>query len=246
MIKGGILFKKNYEGIYLRCLDKPEANKVLTKLHDKFGTTHGSHLATTHAILRARYYWPTIFKDTVEHIKCCHTCQIATNRERYVVQPLQLVMEMHPFAQWGMDFIGPINPPSSLGHMYVLTITDYYTRWTKVVNSKTCTTKDVIKFLERNIVTRYGVPYALVCDNGPDFVSLKLSSWAFDYGIILKFSSNYYPLGNGLAESTNKNLLNIIKKLIEKNPREWNTLLKYALCMDQTRMKIAMGNPLTS
>jgi len=30
--------------------------------------------------------------------------------------------------------------------------------------------------------------------------------------------------------------------LIEKNPREWNTLLKYALWVDRNRMKVALGN----
>jgi len=30
--------------------------------------------------------------------------------------------------------------------------------------------------------------------------------------------------------------------LIEKNPREWNSFLKYALWVDRTRMKIALGN----
>jgi hypothetical protein len=42
-------------------------------------------------------------------------------------------------------------------------------------------------------------------------------------------SSNYYPQGNGLAESTNKTLIQILKKTIIENLRNWNTKLIDAL-----------------
>lgn len=35
------------------------------------------------------------------------------------------------------------------------------------------------------------------------------------YRISLGHSTAYYPQGNGLAESSNKSLINIIKKLLE-------------------------------
>jgi hypothetical protein len=37
--------------------------------------------------------------------------------------PLQPVLPDFPFSKWGLDFIGPINPPSSVGH--VLYINNY-------------------------------------------------------------------------------------------------------------------------
>jgi hypothetical protein len=33
---------------------------------------------------------------------------------------------------------------------------------------------------------------------------------------------NYYPQGNGLSESTNNTLIQILKKIIDKNQRNWN------------------------
>jgi hypothetical protein len=42
-------------------------------------------------------------------------------------------------------------------------------------------------------------------------------------------SSNYYPQGNGLAESTNKTLIQIIKKTIEANHKNWHNKLIDAL-----------------
>ena len=51
----------------------------------------------------------------------------------------------------------------------------------------------------------------------------------------------YYPQGNGLAESSNKILVRIIKKLLEDNKKAWHTKLKYALWADRISTKRAIG-----
>jgi hypothetical protein len=47
-------------------------------------------------------------------------------------------------------------------------------------------------------------------------------------------SSNYYPQGNGLAESTNKIHIQILKKTIDKNQRNWQ--LKFTSALWERRM----------
>ena len=52
--------------------------------------------------------------------------------------------ELHPIpikSPWyhlGMDFVGPISPPSLTGNRYILTISDYFTRfgWAKALPTK--------------------------------------------------------------------------------------------------------------
>jgi hypothetical protein len=55
------------------------------------------------------------------------------------------------------------------------------------------------------------VPTTLVFDNVTYFSSLKLIEFSLDRGIILQYATNYYPQGNGEVESTNKNLICILK-----------------------------------
>ena len=43
----------------------------------------------------------------------------------------------------------------------------------------------------------------------------------------------YYPQGNGLAKSTNKNIVNSIKKMLFQNKRTWDIKLKYAFWADR-------------
>ena len=52
--------------------------------------------------------------------------------------------------------------------------------------------KVVTNFLEEHIVTRFGMPFALVCDNWSIFASAFLTQWEFENKVIIKFSSNYY------------------------------------------------------
>ena len=65
----------------------------------------------------------------------------------------------------------------------------------------------VIDFLQENIMTRFGVPISVVFDNVSYFSSIKLTEFANEKGMKLYYSTNYYPQGNGLVESTNKNLI---------------------------------------
>ena len=51
-----VLFKRNYDSVLLRCLEKTEAEKVLQELHDGLVGGHYAGDATTHKILRAGYY----------------------------------------------------------------------------------------------------------------------------------------------------------------------------------------------
>ena len=45
------------------------------------------------------------------------------------------------------------------------------------------------------------------------------------YAMIHKKSTSYYPHANGLAESTNKTLQNILKKIVNDNHTDWDTKL---------------------
>lgn len=63
-------------------------------------------------------------------------------------------------------------------------------------------------------------------------MSSALQSWWLfvpSTAFALAHSANYFPQGYGLAESSNKNLIRIIKKVVGENKRSWNGCLKFAL-----------------
>jgi hypothetical protein len=54
-------------------------------------------------------------------------------------------------------------------------------------------------------------------------------------------SSNYYPQGNGLVESTNKSLIQILKKIVVANQRDWHKNLVNALWASKITPKSSTG-----
>ena len=86
-----------------------------------------------------------------------------------------------------------------------------------------------MEFFQDHIMTRFGVPIPMVFYNASYFSSIKLTKFKNEKGIKLHYSANYYPEGNGLEESTNKNLIRILKKMVIENQRSWSLAFPNAL-----------------
>eukprot|EP00253_Pinus_taeda_P008335 PITA_08335 len=235
-----VLFKSNYDFVLLRCLEKTEAEKVLQELHN--GPARGHYVvdATAHKILRTRYYWPTLFKDSHSYMRKCQVCQTTAGRQKKPSMPLQLVNIEQPFSQWGLDIIGEIVPHSSKQHRYILTATDYFTKWVEEVPLKTTNSENIIEFIDQFIITRFGLPTDLMFDNASYFSTNAMTEFALKRGFKLKYSANYYLQGNGLPESTNKNLIKIIKRTVDQNQNNWHKTLVNSLWADRITKKASI------
>jgi hypothetical protein len=88
---------------------------------------------------------------------------------------------------------------------------------------------NVISFLERYIIYRYGVPPRITSDNANAFKSNKRQRFITKYNITWNYSTGYYPQANGLEEAFNKMLGKILKKTVTKNRRDWHDHLFEAL-----------------
>ena len=58
----------------------------------------------------------------------------------------------------------------------------------------------------------------------------------------VRYSTNYYPQGNGLDKYTNKNLLNILRKTISTHHQNWHTALHGVLWEDIVTPKYSIAN----
>jgi hypothetical protein len=142
--------------------------------------------------------------------------------------------------KWGLDFIGEIHPASSGQHRWILTSTDYFTKWIEAIPTRNASHKVIIIFLE-DIMSRFGCPRRIVTDNVASFKVEPLIKLCEQYGITLVHSTPYYPQGNGLVESSNKSLINIFKKLLEDNKKAWDSKLKFSLWADRVTTKRPLG-----
>jgi len=206
-------------------LEENDVNKVLSEMHDETISGHFGGDTTAHKILRAKYYLPTLFTYAHAYARKCKTCQTCAYRQIIPTNLLELVMVEGPFQQWGIDVISEINPHSPIQHRYIITSMDYFTRWVEEVPLRQVNKNHVIEFLEQNIIIRFGIPSSLVFDNASYFSSYDLNQFSLDRGIKIQYFANYYPQGNGLAESTNNNLIRILKRTVTENQKNWNKQL---------------------
>ena len=65
------LYWKYRVGVLLRCVDEVESQEVMTKIHVGVCGGHLYWRATAKKILRAGYYWQTIFSDVFTKVKSC-------------------------------------------------------------------------------------------------------------------------------------------------------------------------------
>ena len=111
-INKNLLYWKDPSRILLRCLDKEQSVEVIHQFHSSIYGGHHYWKTTTHKILRAGYYWPTLFSNVFSFVKVCDKCQRFVGRQQLKYLPLKPVHVNGPFQQWGLDFIGEINPHS--------------------------------------------------------------------------------------------------------------------------------------
>jgi hypothetical protein len=80
IILGDTLYRRGIDSIFRRCLTYDEAEKALNDCHSGACGGHMSGYATAQKILRAGYFWPSLFKDCITVIQKCHACQTYNNK----------------------------------------------------------------------------------------------------------------------------------------------------------------------
>ena len=120
--------------------------------------------------------------------------------------------------------------PKAIGNKkYLLIGTDYFTKWVETEPLANIRDVDVKRFIWKSIVTRFGVPYALISDNGLQFDSIAFRKYCFDLDIKNIYSTSAYPQGNGQAETVNKVIVSRLKKRLDNAKGKWVEELPHVL-----------------
>ncbi|RDY02364.1 pol, partial [Mucuna pruriens] len=191
--------------IIRRCIPDTEINSVLQFCHSALGGGHYGSSRTARKVLDCGLYWPSIFRDAHQFVSTCERCQkagMALNQRHEM--PQQPIMFCEVFDVWGIDFMGPF--PISNGYSYILLAVDYVSRWVEAFPTRTNHAKVVVDFLKSNIFYRFGVPKALISDQGSHFCNRAMASLLQKYGVAHKIATTYHPQTNGQAKVFNREI----------------------------------------
>ncbi|XP_059073513.1 uncharacterized protein LOC131874247 [Cryptomeria japonica] len=154
--------------------------------------------------------------------------------------PLHPQVVVTLFDKWGLDFVGPIDPPSN-GWSYILLCIDCVTKWVEVKAFKHARDNKVAEFLYEEIFTRYGVPREIVTDQGAQFTSTLIIALFNEYNVKHRKSTPYHPQVNGQAEVTNRELESTLTKIVALNRKDWSSRLFEVVWAYRTTWKTTIG-----
>ncbi|GFX05207.1 retrovirus-related Pol polyprotein from transposon opus [Trichonephila clavipes] len=112
---------------------KCRRTEVLKPAHT---SVFSSHMGPKKTLERIKYsfFWEGLRADVKKFCESCKECQLTRLvriKDRSSSTPV--ARPELPFEVENMDLIGPIDPPSSKGHKYILCLVDQHTRWGEAV-----------------------------------------------------------------------------------------------------------------
>ena len=210
VILDGLLYKKSFTQPLLKCLSPSDADYALREVYERICGDHLGGKSLAYKIIRQGYYWPTMQKNAVDFVRRCDSCQRYANIQRRPASQLTQLIAPWPFAQWGMDILGPF-PPASGQRKFLIVAIDYFTKWIEAEPLALITEAKVEIFVKNSIIYRFGIPHAIIMDNGRQFDTQKFKDFCAQYSILHKLTSVGHPQATGEAEVTNRTILHGLK-----------------------------------
>ena len=234
----GSLYKRGFFTPILKCITGKDTEYVLSDVHEGICGNHIGARALVGKVLRQGYYWPTIIKDATDLVKKCRIYQEHAKISRLPSEPLTSITSPWPFQQWGLDILGPL--PLGKGQCkFIIVAVDYFTKWAEADPLATITEQKIHNFVWRAIICRFGIPRALVSDNGKQFDNAKFRYFCVELRIKNYYPSPAHPQSNGQAEVTIKTLKAALKTKLENLKGKWVEYLPKVLWAYRATQKSA-------
>ncbi|KAI2659483.1 Transposon Tf2-9 polyprotein [Labeo rohita] len=214
---------------------EPLRNRLLTQVHETPSSGHPGIDATIH-LLRNRFWWPTLVKETIRFINNCPTCQTSKPSKHLpagLLQPLPL--PQRPWSHITIDFITDL--PNSQGNTVILTISDRFSKACRLIPSAL----ETAEVLCNQVFRLYGLPNDIVSDRGPQFTSRLWSSFFRLLNVNISLTSGYHPQSNGQSERLNQEIIRFLRSYCHKNQADWSRYLMWAEYAQNSLVKPATG-----
>jgi hypothetical protein len=130
-----------------------------------------------------------------------------------------------PMQSLSIDLIGPL-PKSKEGYMHILSVVDVFSKYVWLHPLRRATATPIIKFIEREIFLKHGVPSSILSDNGRQFISKEFKAFIKKYSIPKLFLNAVYSPQSNTVERYNQTVGTSLAILVGKDQRLWSQYLQ--------------------
>ncbi|RDX94773.1 gag-pol, partial [Mucuna pruriens] len=221
------LWRLYNDQVIRRCILDSKIKSTLQFCHAASRGGHYGKTQTARKVLDCGFYWPIIFKDAHQFVSTCEQCQrvgMAISRRREM--PQQPILFCEVLILWGHS-----QSP------YILLAVDYVGAIATKINDA----KVVVDFLKFNIFCWFGVPKALISDQGSHFCNRFMSSLLDKYGVVHRITTAYHLETNGQAEVVNREIKKTLQTMANPNRKDWSQLVEDALWAHKTTYQTPLG-----
>ena len=183
--------------------------------------------------LRSKVWWLVMDRDVENLCKICHGCQVTSSCD----PPDPMSRVLPPSAPWqdcAVDLLGPLPTGES-----ILVVVDYYSRFLEVAILKSTTSAKIIEAIAP-MFARFGVPFSLRTDNGPQFVSEEFESFLQAHGVAHRRTMPLWPQANSEVERQNRSLLKSLQ-IANLEGKNWRTELVTWLAAYRSTLQATTG-----
>lgn len=196
-----------------------ERKLLLKEIHSEahFG------MAKTLAKAREKFYWPHMATDVKRFCNACEICKESKipninvtpscGKPKHCSRPWELI---------SMDFLGPY-PRSKKGNVWLLVVSDFFSKFVMVQCMRTATAPAVCQFVENLIINLFGAPAICITDNAQVFKSAPFIKMLEKYSITHWNLAVYHPSPNP-TERVNRVIVTAIRCSLnqKRDHRDWD------------------------
>lgn len=134
--------------------------------------------------------------------------------------------------------MGPIQPlGNKKAAKYIITTTEYLTRWVEAQPIKYCSTATATKFIIEYILSRFTCPEILISDRGTHFLNETISALLEEFQVYHQKSMPYHLQANGTVEAFNNILESALTNICNVKRNDWNVRILTILWAYKTTCK---------
>ncbi len=212
-------------------MPKPEERiPLVIQMHEDLG--HFGEQRMLAEICR-RYFWHSRIEDVKTVVRRCQQCQPVRGVGSICSRDEQLksIPICDLFHRVALDTAGPL-PKTKSGNKYILVSINHYSKWCDAKAVADHNANIASRFLEDDIICRYGVPKFVLTNNGGEWAT-EFEMMCKDYGIQHQRTAPQWPQCNGMAERMIKTIKHGII-ILAATPGN-------ADCWDEQLVKILFG-----